>query len=286
MPTGATKSRTSSLRPSARRATLWAPIRPSPYWGHGPGENYPQAGLLSSLHLEVLYGGAAGGGKTDALLMAALQFADIPGYKALLLRRTFPELSQASGLIDRSQEWLGGKAQWNEAKHRWTFPSGAILEFGYLQRSTDRFRYQGAEFDFIGFDELTHFDESDYLYLFSRLRRREGSPIPPRMRAGSNPGSRATAGSRRGSSTDRSARTAASSRRGSRTTPVSTRTTTGVHSKSSTTRPASSCSKATGTPASRATGYSTRCTSGRRSSWAGASTSTVTPARCRRRPRA
>src|SRR5690348_15734101 len=166
------------------------PIRVSPYWpSYAPSP--PQAAFLAVLHrLEVFYGGAAGGGKTDALLRAALQFADFPGYKALLLRRTYPELAQPGGLIDRSQEWLAGKARWNEQKHRWTFPSGAVLEFGYLQRSTDKFRYQGAELDFVGFDELTHFDESDYLYLFSRLRKREGSPIPPRIRAASNPGGR------------------------------------------------------------------------------------------------
>lgn len=123
--------------------------------------------------------------------MAALQYVDVPGYKALLLRKTFPELSQPSGLIDRLQEWLAGTdAKWNEQKHRWRFPSGAIVEFGYLHRSTDRYRYQGAELDFIGFDELTHFDEEDYLYLFSRLRRRSDSNIPPRMRAATNPGGR------------------------------------------------------------------------------------------------
>jgi hypothetical protein len=169
--------------------TARVPIRPSPYWPHPP--HVKQAAFLSLPHLEALYGGAAGGGKSDALLMAALQYADCPGYAALLLRKTYPELAQPGGLIDRSQDWLAGTdAKWNEQKHRWTFPSGAVLEFGYLHRSTDRFRYQGAELDFIGFDELTHFDESDFRYLFSRLRRREGSPIPPRMRAASNPGGR------------------------------------------------------------------------------------------------
>lgn len=148
----------------------------------------PQAAFLSLPQMEAFYGGAAGGGKSDALLRAALQYVEFPEYKALLLRKTFPELAQPGGLIDRSKEWLMGKATWNDTKHRWTFPSGAIIEFGYLHRSTDRFRYQGAELDFIGFDELTHFEEVEYRYLFSRLRRRTGSPIPPRMRAASNPG--------------------------------------------------------------------------------------------------
>jgi hypothetical protein len=164
-------------------------LRPSAYWPYPP---HPKQGLFLALpHLEALYGGAAGGGKSDALLMAALQYADVPGYSALLLRRTYPELSQAGGLIDRSQLWLAGTdARWNEQKHRWTFPSGAIVEFGYLSRPNDRFRYQGAEFDFIGFDELTHFDEADYRYLFTRLRRSAGSGVPARMRGATNPGGR------------------------------------------------------------------------------------------------
>ena len=163
------------------------PIKESEFWpGYPP--SVVQAAFLALPHMEAFYGGAAGGGKTDALLRAALQYADCPGYKALLFRKTYPELSQPGGLIDRSKEWLTGKASWNEQKHRWTFPSGAILEFAHLQHENDRFKYQGAELDFIGFDELTHFTEIEYRYLFSRLRRREGSPIPPRMRAASNPG--------------------------------------------------------------------------------------------------
>lgn len=122
--------------------------------------------------------------------MAALQYVDIPGYSALLLRRTYPELAQPGGLIPRSLEWLAGKARWKETDFTWTFPSGAVLAFGYLQRKTDKYRYQSSEFDFIGFDELTHFDEDDYRYLFSRLRRRAGSRVPSRMRAASNPGGR------------------------------------------------------------------------------------------------
>jgi hypothetical protein len=69
-----------------------------------------------------------------------------------------------------------------------TFPSGAKLAFGYLETEADKFRYQGAEFQFIGFDELTQFTETQYRYLFSRLRRLENCPIPLRMRSASNPG--------------------------------------------------------------------------------------------------
>lgn len=136
-----------------------------------------------------MYGGAAGGGKTDALLMAALQHVDVPGYAALLFRRTYQDLALPGAVMDRSHEWLrGSAARWSEVDHRWTFPSGATLTFGYLQSENDKFRYQGAEVQFIGFDELTQFKESQYLYLFSRLRRLEGSSVPIKMRAATNPG--------------------------------------------------------------------------------------------------
>jgi hypothetical protein len=138
---------------------------------------------------EALYGGAAGGGKSDALLMAALQYVDQPGYAALLLRKTYAQLNRSGALLDRARSWLSSTdAKWNEGNKRWTFPSGATLEFGHLQHSTDRENYQGAEYDFVGFDEGGQFDEDDYLYLFSRLRRLQGSNIPSRMRLGSNPG--------------------------------------------------------------------------------------------------
>ena len=139
--------------------------------------------------LEGFYGGAAGGGKSDALLMAALQFAEIPGYSALLLRRTYADLALPEALMDRAQEWLAGtKARWHGDTKTWEFPSGATITFGYLQTERDKYRYQGAAFQFIGFDEVTQFTETMYQYLFSRLRRLEGSHIPIRMRAASNPG--------------------------------------------------------------------------------------------------
>jgi predicted phage terminase large subunit-like protein len=122
--------------------------------------------------------------------MAALQFADVPGYSALLLRRTFADLTKANALMNRARTWLAGtKAHWDQIAHRWTFPSGASLEFGYLDTENDRDNYRSAEFQFIGFDELTTFREVDYRFLFSRLRRLKDSFIPIRMRSGTNPGS-------------------------------------------------------------------------------------------------
>lgn len=91
--------------------------------------------------------------------------------------------------MDRSKEWLAGTdAQFKTLENTWAFPSGAKLAFGYLDTEKDKFRYQGAEFQFIGFDEVTQFTEDQYRYLFSRLRRLENSYIPLRMRAASNPG--------------------------------------------------------------------------------------------------
>jgi predicted phage terminase large subunit-like protein len=145
--------------------------------------------LLLADASEILFGGAAGGGKSDALLMAALQFADVRGYSALLLRRTYTDLSMPGGLMSRACEWLAGTAaRWSDVTKTWSFPSGATLSFGYLDSANDRYRYQSSEFQFVAFDELTQFAEADYLYLFSRLRRLKDSQVPLRMRAASNPG--------------------------------------------------------------------------------------------------
>jgi len=79
-------------------------------------------------------------------------------------------------------------AKWNERDHRWTFPSGASLSFGYLEYENDIYQYQGASYNFIGFDELPQFSLRQYSYLFSRLRKALGNPIPSRMRGTGNPG--------------------------------------------------------------------------------------------------
>jgi len=138
---------------------------------------------------EALYGGAAGGGKSSCLLMAALQYVNEPRYSALILRRTYADLSLPGAIMDRAQDWLRGTgASWNDKLKQWRFPSGATLQFGYLETEKDKYRYQGSELQFVGVDELTQFTESQYRYLLSRLRRAEGSSVPLRARSASNPG--------------------------------------------------------------------------------------------------
>jgi len=159
----------------------------SPWCPHAPHPK--QAEFLALDDEEALYGGAAAGGKSDALLMAALEYAHIPGYNAILFRRTFADLALPEAIMDRSHEWLRGtRAHWSGINKQWTFPSGARLSFGYLDTPKDKYRYQSAAFQFIGFDELTQFPEASYRYLFSRLRKTSGMDVPLRMRAASNPG--------------------------------------------------------------------------------------------------
>ncbi len=120
--------------------------------------------------------------------MAALEYVDHPRYSAIIFRRTYPQLE--STLIQRSREWLQGTAaRYDEQQHLWRFPSGARLKFAHLNTDKDRYDHQSAEYQFIGYDELTQFTEVQYVYLISRLRRTtEQLDIPLRMRSGSNPG--------------------------------------------------------------------------------------------------
>lgn len=185
------------------------PVRYTKYIPYAPHVKQ-HAGLALDWVSEILFGGAAGGAKSDFVLMAALQYVDIPGYSAIIFRRTYTDLALPGAIMDRSLLWLQGTdAQWNGNDKQWVFPSGAKLNFAFLANEDQKFRYQSAEFQFVGFDELTQFTETQYLYLFSRLRgpdiedesfqhlppeiqrQREAlSRVPLRMRAASNPGGR------------------------------------------------------------------------------------------------
>lgn len=200
-----------SLAESLRDSLAW-----SPYIPHSPTGK--QLAYLMLPHREALYGGAAGGGKSDALLMGALQHVGVPGYSAILFRQSLQDLQMEGNLIARSLEWLGNTdAKYDGSAYKWSFPtSGAPshIQFGYMRgvSAPIRLRYQGAEFQYIGFDEVTQQHEDDYRYMFSRLRRkrcalhnaetrqpsrpncpmcREAAPlqrVPLRMRAATNPG--------------------------------------------------------------------------------------------------
>lgn len=180
-----------------------------------------QLAFMMLPHMEALYGGQAGGGKSDTLLAIALQYVHIPGYAAIIFRKTLTDLKQPSALIDRSFKWLSDTdAKWQGDEHCWYFetvtPDGkkghpARLQFGYIGESNAYTRYQSAEYQFVGFDEVTQHEEFNYTYMFSRLRKLvcpkhktddKGSPIyidncgwcsvyrslPLRVRGATNPG--------------------------------------------------------------------------------------------------
>ena len=146
-----------------------------------------QLAFMARTEDEALYGGAAGGGKSDALVIEALRQVNIPHYRALILRKTYPQLSE---LIDKTMRYykpVFPKARYNGSAHCWTFPSGAKIYFGSLHHAQDKYNYQGKAFDFIGVDELTHFTWDEYSYVMSR-NRPNGPGTRVYMRATANPG--------------------------------------------------------------------------------------------------
>ena len=139
---------------------------------------------------EVYFGGAAGGAKSSALLMVASQFADNPHNHALILRRTFQDLSLPGALIPRSHEWWGSTAaKYDPVLHRWTFPSGATISFGYADSERDIYRYSGSEFTCVCVDEAGQIREEDLDFIKSRMRTAAPPGVrPPIMfRLASNP---------------------------------------------------------------------------------------------------
>lgn len=146
-----------------------------------------QAEFMRRFEDEVLFGGAAGGGKSDALVAEALRQIDKPWYKGLILRKTYKELLE---LINKSRQLypqISPKAVYNKGDHIWTFPSGALIIFGSMPHEDSKYDYQGLAYDFVGFDELTHFSWGQYEYLMSR-NRPNGPGMLCYIRATANPG--------------------------------------------------------------------------------------------------
>ena len=148
----------------------------------------PQTEFLASSEREVFYGGARGGGKSYAMLVDPLRYCDKSHHRALLLRRSMPELRD---MINHSQRLYGRAfpgAKWREQEKEWRFPSGARIEFGYAENLTDVLRYQGQSYTWIGIDELPQYPTPE-IYNFLRSSLRSVDPeIPVSMRATGNPG--------------------------------------------------------------------------------------------------
>jgi len=148
----------------------------------------PQTEFLAADEKDVLYGGAAGGGKSYAMLVDPLRYAHRKAHRALILRRSMPELRE---LIDKSRELYPQAfpgCKFREVEKVWNFPSGAKIEFGFLERDADVYRYQGQAYSWIGFDEITHLPtEFGWNYLASRLRTTDPE-IKTYLRCTANPG--------------------------------------------------------------------------------------------------
>ena len=149
-----------------------------------------QSEFLSASETDVLFGGAAGPGKSEALIIDPLRLCTNKKHRALILRRSLKELRE---LMEKARDLYPmafPKAVWRESEKLWRFPSGARIEFGYLEKDGDVYQYQGQEFTWIGFDELTQLPtEFPWNYLFTRLRTTDPDLLPHlAMRATTNPG--------------------------------------------------------------------------------------------------
>lgn len=145
-----------------------------------------QLRFLNSPAFETLYGGAAGGGKSHGQLLDTLLYAlEYPKSAQLFLRRTFPDLEKS--IIRMALETYPRELYtYNKSSHTMTFINGSIVDFGYLDRESDVYQYQSAQYDVIRFDELTHFTEYMYTYMFSRCRG--VNDYPKGIKSTTNPG--------------------------------------------------------------------------------------------------
>lgn len=151
-------------------------------WRPHPGA---QEEFLRRREFEVLFGGAAGPGKTDCLVAAMTRDVEVPRYHGLIIRRTFPQLQEIIDRCWRLYPELGGV--YRATDKRWLFPSGATIDLGHMQHENDKYNYQGKEYHKIGTDEVTQFTETQITYLFSRLRTTDPD-INPQFLGTTNPG--------------------------------------------------------------------------------------------------
>ena len=144
-----------------------------------------QYAFITTTSTEVLFGGAAGGGKSYAQVIDAMLYAlRYPGSKQIIFRKTYPELER-SILRTMLSVYPRGKYTYGKQAHTFTFFNGSIIDCGYLQNESDVYNYQSAEYDVIRFDELTHFSEFTYTYMLSRLRG--ANDFPKYMKSSTNP---------------------------------------------------------------------------------------------------
>lgn len=168
----------------------WPTPKQWAFLGLGIGE---QEDVLEPEVFEALYGGAAGGGKSDALLMAVAQYAwKFAEFSAACFRRTAQDLLNPGALLDRAMEWwLSAGVSWNGTKSIFTFPNGAKVKMGHMSMPEAHLDHQGAEYHCTIWDELTqHPTSKQYTFVgLGRVRRKAGCKIPLRTLSGSNPGS-------------------------------------------------------------------------------------------------
>lgn len=159
-----------------------------PEIGPQPG---PQRAFLKCGADILIYGGQAGGGKTVGLLLDAARWRKIPGYRALIFRRTTKQIRELGSLWDESLNiypLLGGIPV--ETRLEWTFPIGSrdssVIRFQHMEHEVDRFNFQGAQLTFVGFDQLEGFTSRQFFYMLSR-NRSPGVPVRPYVRGTANP---------------------------------------------------------------------------------------------------
>ena len=150
----------------------------------------PQTMFMASSADIVIYGGAAGGGKTYALLLEALRHKDVKGFGGVIFRKNFTQITAEGGLSDASNKIFSQVPDAHSRKtpkYHWRFYSGAKLHFAHLDREEDLQAWQGTEIAYLGFDELTHFTKHQFLYMLSRNRSTCG--VKPYVRCTCNPDS-------------------------------------------------------------------------------------------------